>query len=145
MDILLFVAGSGVVGFMLFLLGYSAFAIVKNGKLKRAKKEAQIRAIENIKLENYLQNIDADLKAEIDAAANINSPSDNTSTSKQNQHLKSNNILSHSFMKIIEKGLNIVEKGMDMASHKIEIAIKEEQSSEENNSFQNKILSMIKE
>lgn len=122
-EILTYILASGFIGFTVFLLGYSAFSIAKNGKLKRQKKEAEIRQIENAKLENYMRNIDNDLRQEIDSAVREhNQQSQNTGTTNKDNIPNSefSNKLSNRIMQLIEKGIVIAEKGLDIASNKVD-------------------------
>jgi hypothetical protein len=67
-EYLSFIFGAGIVSFILFLLGYAGYSIVKSGKRKRLREQQKYERMETERMENYFRNIDNDLKQEINNA-----------------------------------------------------------------------------
>jgi len=67
-EILIYFLSGGTVFFILFLFGYLGYSIVKRGKRKRIREQQKYERLEAAQMEWYLQNMDNDLKKEIDKA-----------------------------------------------------------------------------
>ena len=68
LQILTMIGGVGVLSFILFLLGYTGYSIVKRGKRKKLIAQQKYEKKETERLEWYLRNMDNDLKKEIEQA-----------------------------------------------------------------------------
>ena len=67
-EIIMSILLGGFTAFILFLLGYAGYSIVKYNKRKQLKQQKKQEMAEKIRMEQYLNNMDADLKREIDSA-----------------------------------------------------------------------------
>ena len=105
-ELLMTILVGGMVSFVLFLLGYAGYSIVKRGKRKRLKEQLKYEKLEAEKTEWYLKNIDNELKQEIDNAVkehNKKFATENFSKDKNNDDFSN----------------ELTEKVKDIISHKV--------------------------
>lgn len=109
-ELLLMVLGGGLTAFILFLLGYAGYSIIKHNKRKQLKQERK----ERIQMEQYIQNMDNDLKQEIDSAVREHNKKIGVNYENNGAYPIDDNFSND----LLEKIKNIVRKGLSALMNK---------------------------
>ena len=99
-DYLSIVFGAGVVSFLLFLMGYAGYSIIKRGKIKRLREQQRYERMEAQRMENYFRSIDDDLKREINDAVFEHNKRNGINNSNDNKN--NNNDLANELLKKVK-------------------------------------------